>query len=229
MNSRSYKPSQTAFTLVELLTVIAIIAILMGLLFPAIGIVQNQARKAEAKTACMNILAAVKAYQTEYGKYPNPKGATSGTPTPGDVIVGDMTAGKASEDNDELFNILRAKPVGVNLNHALNPRRLVFFEGKSVSNSDAPKGGFADSATAGKAVPGAFYDPWGAQYCVVIDADYDNVLDTIPYADFTGATKGPQTGCGVYSLGKDGILGSRDTGGFYKKASSPSDDIISWQ
>ncbi len=226
MNSRPHKPSHTfAFTLVELLTVIAIIAILMGLLFPAIGVVKDQARKAEAKTACMNIVAAVKAYNTEYGKYPNAKGA--GTPPEGDVIVGDKTVGKADEDNAELFNILRAKPIGTNLNHALNPRRIVFFEGKSVSNADAPKGGFAD--TAGKGVLGAFYDPWGAQYCVVIDANYDNVLDKIPHSDFMGATKGPQTGCAVYSLGKDGLLGSKDTGDAYKRASSTSDDIISWQ
>src|SRR5438552_3035429 len=64
------QPGAAAFTLVELLTVIAIIAILMGLLFPAIGIVKEQARKVQAKTDITNIVAAVKQYYTEYGKYP---------------------------------------------------------------------------------------------------------------------------------------------------------------
>ena len=42
--------SRQAFTLMELLVVITIIAILMGLLFPVFQGVQNQAKKAQAKT-----------------------------------------------------------------------------------------------------------------------------------------------------------------------------------
>ena len=59
-----------AFTLVELLTVIAIIAILMGLLFPAIGAVKENGRRVQAKNDVMGIITAVKQYNTEYGKYP---------------------------------------------------------------------------------------------------------------------------------------------------------------
>jgi prepilin-type N-terminal cleavage/methylation domain-containing protein len=63
------------FTLIELLTVIAIIAILMGLLFPAIASVREAARKTQAKNDAANIVAAVKAYYTEYGKYPDLSGS----------------------------------------------------------------------------------------------------------------------------------------------------------
>jgi prepilin-type N-terminal cleavage/methylation domain-containing protein len=59
-----------AFTLIELLVVITIIAILMGLLFPAFQGVQNQAKKAQAKNDLAQIVTAVNAYYTEYGKYP---------------------------------------------------------------------------------------------------------------------------------------------------------------
>src|SRR5712671_1470420 len=59
-----------AFTLIELLVVIAIIAILVGLLFPAFKAVQNQARSTQAKNDLTQIVNAVNAFYTEYGKYP---------------------------------------------------------------------------------------------------------------------------------------------------------------
>ncbi len=215
MNSHPQPRSRPpGFTLVELLTVIAIIAILMGLLFPAMGIVREQAKKAEAKTACTAIVAAVKAYNTEYGKYPT-VGATG---TAADVWFGETSAG-APKDNSTLFAALR--PKGPPPTPDYNPRRIVFFEGKDASNPTTPKGGFAPS--------GAFYDPWGSQYNVIMDADYDNVISIVPYSDFKGATKGPQNGCVAFSLGKDGILGSTSTGGAYKSGSNTSDDIVSWQ
>ncbi len=221
MNTR---PRSSAFTLVELLTVIAIIAILMGLLFPAISGAKDQARKAEAKTACMNILAAVRAYNTEYGRFPYPLTGTPPT-TAADVIVGDVSIGRAVAGNEVLFNMLRARPIAPNTSHVLNPRRIIFFEGKDASNPTAPKGGFA-STDSGSTKLGAFLDPWGAQYCVAIDLDYDNQLITLPYTDFRGTTTGPQTGVGAYSLGKDGALG---VNGKFKDGSTASDDVISWQ
>ena len=214
-----------AFTLVELLTVIVIIAILMGLIFAVGPMVITNANKAAAKTACLGIVTAVKAYNTEYGKYPEPRATAPSSAA--DAIVGE-TAGGASAGNESLFNILRAKAVagGTNAGNALNPRRIVFFEGKDAANAAAPKGGF-------NAV-GAFFDPWGSQYCVAIDLDYDNQLGTLPYLDFPVA-KAPQTGCGAYSLGKDGVLGTKistgSTGDKYYRSTSgvTSDDVISWQ
>lgn len=208
------------FTLVELLTVIAIIAILMALLFPAMGIVREQAKKAEAKTACTAIVAACKAYNTEYGKYPVLNVAT--TP-PADIWFGETGANK---DNSILFGTLRGKLVATGAAD-YNPRRIIFFEGKDASNPASPKGGFA--ATGSSGIVGAFYDPWGSQYNVMIDADYDNVISKLPYSDFSGTANGPQTGCVAFAYGKDGILGSTNTTGKYKSGSNTSDDVISWQ
>jgi prepilin-type N-terminal cleavage/methylation domain-containing protein len=204
-----------AFTLVELLTVIAIIAILMGLLFPAISTVKEQARKAQAKNDCVGIVAAVKAYFTEYGKYPS----TSTTTPTADTTVG----GETTNNNADLFYTLRARDAGINATHKMNPRRIVFFEGKSVTNPDVPKAGFVDAA--GKGVAGAFYDPWGTQYGVCIDYDYDNQIK-VNYTDFS--TNYPQVGCGAYSLGKDQKLGNNGDGK-YRNGTTPSDDVISWQ
>src|SRR5437868_1556168 len=59
-----------AFTLIELLVVITIIVILMGLLFPVFRGVQDQARKTQAKNDTAQIVTAVTAFYTDYGKYP---------------------------------------------------------------------------------------------------------------------------------------------------------------
>ncbi len=63
-----------AFTLIELLVVIAIIAVLIGLSVPAYQGVQNTARKTQAKNDLVQIVTAVNAFYTEYGKYPLPPG-----------------------------------------------------------------------------------------------------------------------------------------------------------
>src|SRR2546430_10906425 len=68
---RSPAEHKRAFTLIELLVVIAIIAILIGLLFPAFKAVQNQARKTQAKNDLTQIVNAVNAFYTDYGKYPS--------------------------------------------------------------------------------------------------------------------------------------------------------------
>lgn len=206
-----------AFTLVELLTVIAIIAILMGLLFPTIGIVKNSARKQQAKSDCLGIVTAVKNYYTEYGKYPQ----TSTTASTTDILVGGD-----SENNETLFNTLRSIPTTPNDSYKLNPRRIVYMEGRSVSDATKPKGGFVDQS--GASHQGGFYDPWGRQYLVAIDGDYDNQITNLPYTDFSG-TAGPRVGCAAASMGIDDQLGTKGDKVYRKDATTTSDDVISWQ
>src|SRR6266404_1464033 len=91
---RSPSRATRAFTLIELLVVIAIIAILVGLLFPAFKAVQNQARNTQAKNDLTQIVNAVNAFYTDYGKYP--------------LVSGDATYGSTTIPNNLLFNELRA-------------------------------------------------------------------------------------------------------------------------
>src|SRR5437016_11848696 len=90
----------SAFTLIELLVVIAIIAILIGLLFPAFSAVQNQAKKTQAKNDLTQIVNAVNAYYTEYGKYP--------------LVAADTIYGAGGTLNADLFYTLRAVALGAN-------------------------------------------------------------------------------------------------------------------
>src|SRR5947208_7554626 len=96
-----------AFTLIELLVVIAIIAILVGLLFPAFSAVQNQARRTQAKNDLTQIVNAVNAYYTDYGKYP--------------VATADDTA---IIPNSTLFDVLR-NMTGAVFGNSSNAREIV--------------------------------------------------------------------------------------------------------
>jgi prepilin-type N-terminal cleavage/methylation domain-containing protein len=68
MTNRLRKP--LSFTLVEMMVVIAVIAMLVGLLFPAIGSAIRTARRAKAKAEVTQLLTAFKAYYTEFGVWP---------------------------------------------------------------------------------------------------------------------------------------------------------------
>src|SRR2546428_13787002 len=101
------RKQEHAFTLIELLVVIAIIGILIGLLFPAFQAVQNQARQTQAKNDLTQIVNAVNAFYTDYGKYP--------------LVTADTTYGPGGTANNLLFNVVRAQDA-IN-----NPRQIAFI------------------------------------------------------------------------------------------------------
>jgi prepilin-type N-terminal cleavage/methylation domain-containing protein len=243
MNSRPLNNRSLAFTLVELLTVITIIAILMGLLFPAIAIAKEQARRAQAKSDVMQIAAAVKQYYAEYGKYPlGIYNQSGGSQNPSDVLIGGSYP-TPPFSNEMVFDILRHTGKCITGTTDYNPRAIVFFEGKNVADPTSPKGGFVSTMTGAPAgaTLGAYMDPWGNEYGIAIDGNYDNVITDLTgfYNDFAGTAaspgNAPRVGVAVFAIGKDHGLGTAKSGGtgdgYYKNPSggSPSDDIVSWQ
>ncbi|MEY2601573.1 MAG: hypothetical protein QOJ36_892, partial [Verrucomicrobiota bacterium] len=93
---------EKGFTLIELLVVIAIIAALLGLVFPVFQGVLERAKKVQAKNDLTQIVTAVNAFYTEYGRYPNPTAdttdaaATYGEGTSSSKAVLDELRGKSS-------------------------------------------------------------------------------------------------------------------------------------
>ena len=202
MSYCSGKPRTRAFTLIELLVVIVIIAVLMGLAFPVFQGVQEQARKAQAKNDLLQIVTAVTAFYTEYGRYP-----TTGN------SEAEATFGLANT-NATLFDELRG------ITHALNTRQIVFLSPPDVRDSTNPRAGVAP---AGSANAGQYFDPWGTPYIVRLDWNYDNEVPN-PYSGNAGATPNLRQGLIAWSLGKDKTGGSGD-----KKSAGARDDVISWQ
>jgi prepilin-type N-terminal cleavage/methylation domain-containing protein len=209
---RSPLKHNRAFTLIELLVVIAIIAILVGLLFPAFKAVQNQARNTQAKNDLTQIVNAVNAFYTDYGRYP-----VSGT---SEVTFG---LGGSPTDNETLFRELRACTGATGSCVAaasINTRQIPFISPPDVKDSANPRSGIGIAA----ANKGQYFDPWGANYVIRIDGDYSNQVAN-PYAANAGANP-LSIGVIALSLGADqsGGVGSAD-----KNAGTASDDVISWQ
>lgn len=191
--------NRSGFTLLELLVVIAIIVVLAGLLFPAVQSVLERAKKVQAKNDLTQIVTAINAYYTEYGKYP---------------IAKDEDPLSAA-DSIDLFYTLRGVAGGnANSSNGENPRQIRFIAPPEDTGQANPKGKIGSD--------GRFYDPWGTAYQVAMDGTYDGGIKN-PYQANTGAGPNPlHQGSISWSLGKDGTLGNNGT-------FTGSDDVISWQ
>ena len=186
----------------------AIIAILIGLLFPAFRAVQDQAKRTQAKNDLTQIVNAVNAFYTDYGKYPLPSGTTT------DYLYG--PGGSAT--NAALFNELRA------VSNTLNTRQIVFISPPYVKDPANPRSGIGTPTGTG---PGQFFDPWGRAYDVEIDGDYTNKIEANPYTADTGAGPAALTiGLIAWSGGKDA---KAPPDGGATTTFNNSDDVISWQ
>ena len=197
-----------AFTLMEMLVVIAIIAILAGLLLPVLNNSKQKAKVSAAKIEMNNLINAIKQYQITYGGFPVSDAAASSA-------VGGVSLGAA----DFTFGTVGANGVGV-LNDGYNqPLPLIqnTVEGGGLTPYDYQRnnseiisilrdvetfrtGGntvnfghtrnprkivFLNAKdTSGNTKPGigddlVFRDPWGNPYIITLDLSYDNVcLDT---------------------------------------------------
>ena len=202
----------------------------MSFIFAGSTAALTASRRAKAAAAVRNVAHAVRAYSLDYGKYP-PVADASGPEENRVIIVGEKAA-LATESNAALFNVLRAVAVGVNEQHALNPRRQRYYE-DSVAKSTTPvRGGFADGTVFSPEIAGCYFDPWGRQYTVVMDADGDDTLDlAILYSDLSGPGNVVRQNPAVLSLAADGIRGAKGYEGLSQKpgGTTPPDDIFSWR
>ena len=80
---------RAAFTLVELLTVLAILGILAAVLVPVVGRAQEAARRAQVRAQLGQWVVAVEAFRSEYGYYPN-FATTAVPPWPASCRVNDV-------------------------------------------------------------------------------------------------------------------------------------------
>lgn len=176
-----------AFTLIELLTVIAIIGVLAGLLFPAIKNSLLKAEAAKAQAGIAGLQTAFRSYYTEYGKWP----ASESDPTKPTIYVSSKLLGilKGQDVQGPVGGGTDANVLSVTYNG--NPRHVTFLEFKA-----------ADLNVVSVNVTN-FIDPWKGVYRCRFDSDYDN---QVPNPFLTPAPPATLLTVGflIWSAGPDG-------------------------
>jgi prepilin-type N-terminal cleavage/methylation domain-containing protein len=177
---------RAGFTIVELLTVIAIIAILAAMLLPVLAAAHKHALKVQARLEINQIATAIEKYDSDYGRFPVSTNAqlAAGTgdftygavfQTPGGPLSVGLVGGILLS-NAEVIAILMdvtnypgGQAALANLNHQKNPQRTIFLNAK-MSGYDPSVPGPAEG---GVDVNGVYRDPWGNPYVISMDLNYD--------------------------------------------------------
>lgn len=168
-----------AFTLIELLTVIAIIGILAGITFGIAKGVQEKSAISNARTELATIATALDAYKRQYGDYPQTGAATQAAPDPTTAIT--TAAAQA-----KFFNALAGK-LGPRMT-AMNGKIFLTLAQHSLETTNLP------DSTNDTEVANALLDPWGRRYYYY-------------YKDHTAVNNWSQPSYILFSGGPDGVSG----------------------
>ena len=161
------------FTLIEIMTVLVIIGVLAGILYPVLGHVQNKGKITEAKTLVSGMKAAVLGYLSEYNFLPNPQGKTD-----------DQTLGNW-DSFDGTYNQLSSILAYTDCENKDNGKK-----GNVSNTAKNHNGNGTRFITPTKSIyeGGGIIDPWGFQLRVLMDYGGDGKVKSASNYDPSGPT-----------------------------------------
>ena len=171
---------------------------LLPLFSPFGGERSGVGKKMYAKNDALHLVAAIKGYHAEYGKYPT------------------LAAVDMQLTEEETVTLLMELRVPSGYTPTMNPRRIVFIEVPNAKNFDKSEA----KQEIGISSSGKWLDPWGRPYKVMLSGDYDDNLPNPYYAN--AGDKVLKAGAIVWSLGRNGKTNTD------KHHPDAKDDVTSW-
>lgn len=169
----------TAFTLIELLTVIAIIAILMGLVISVAGMVQTKSSRDRASAEIAALSAAMESYKADNGIYPMGTASDALERSTGSPKAYAASASSYKPASLELYKALSGDENANFAREGDERQNTVYFEFET-------KKGMVEGASNRNVT--AIIDPWGDSYgySTAYAAALQNATSSVPAATDVG-------------------------------------------